>query len=85
MEKIILSAIKLNDKSVVVELQPDSRHDNIIHYLAKSGFSTPIKGGQGFLTSRGRFVDRVEAKRVAIQSGQITESEFPQLYSEDLW
>jgi len=58
---------------------------DIIHHLAKSGFKTPIDGKQGFITSTGRFVGRVEAKEIAIASGQITESEYSQLYSEDLW
>lgn len=39
---------------------------------------------QGFLTSRGRFVEREEAKRIATLAGQ-TETENSQLFSEDLY
>ena len=83
-ERIILAAIKTGENNIATALNP-GRHDNIIHHLAKSGFKTPIKGTQGFLTSKGRFVDRVEAKRIAVEAGQVKETEFRQLYSEDLW
>lgn len=39
---------------------------------------------QGFLTSRGRFVDRVEAAEIAKAAGQTT-SEKGALFSEDLY
>lgn len=84
-ETIILSAIKIEDNVVAVRLQPNSRHCWIIHALAKAGMETPVTGEQGFLTSTGRFVDRVEAKKIAIEAGQIKESQFSQLYSEDVW
>lgn len=85
METIILSAIKTSDNQVSVALHPRSRHGEIIHHLVKSGFEYPIVGEEGFLTSTGRFVDRVEAKKIAIESCQIKESEFFQLYSEDIF
>jgi hypothetical protein len=43
---------------------------------------------QGFLTSEGRFVDRKEGLKIAIESGQVenkTISESSQLFSEDLY
>jgi hypothetical protein len=42
---------------------------------------------QGFLTSRGRFVDRREAAIIAINAGQIVKCEFvdDELFSEDLY
>jgi hypothetical protein len=89
METIILSAIKTttNENNIVVSaaLQPHSRHCNIIHHLAKMGFLIPIKGEQGFITSTGRFVERAEAKKIAIDSGQIKETISSTLTSEDLW
>lgn len=39
---------------------------------------------QGFITDHGRFVQRGEAARIAIESGQITK-ETNLLFSEDLW
>ena len=40
---------------------------------------------QGFLTSNNRFVDRKEAYRIALESGQIEEREHELLISEDLY
>jgi hypothetical protein len=43
---------------------------------------------QGFLTSRGRFVDRVEAKVIAVDAGQLEGRHVygkTELYSEDLY
>lgn len=39
---------------------------------------------QGFLTSRGRFVDREEAMKIAIAAGQTTSNK-THLFSEDLY
>lgn len=45
------------------------------------------KTTQGFMTSHGRFVDRLEAKRLAIEAGQVNESEAigHELFSEDVF
>ena len=43
---------------------------------------------QGFVTSDGRFVDREEAWRIAVDAGQVTEvaqTSRRELFSEDLW
>ncbi len=45
------------------------------------------KSVQGFLTDKNRFVDRKEAAKIAIASGQIKECQYTEgtLYSEDLY
>nr|DAG99784.1 MAG TPA: hypothetical protein [Crassvirales sp.] len=40
---------------------------------------------QGFLTSHGRFVNREEGYKIALEAGQITEKYDKTLYSEDLY
>lgn len=42
---------------------------------------------QGFVTSRGRFVDRIEGKKIAAAAGQLLEraSTSSKLFSEDVW
>lgn len=41
---------------------------------------------QGFYTDCGRFVDRYEAKKLALSNGQLPhDTEHAELYSEDLW
>jgi hypothetical protein len=86
MEKILLAAIKTGDNQVSVALQPDSRHNSIFNHLAEIGFDV-LKCKAGFLTSHGRFVDRIEAKKIAIELGVIDPTKItrPQLYSDDLW
>ena len=60
------------------------RHNNILWQSEKVSRS-PYH--QGFLTSRGRFVDRTEAARIAIAAGQIKELQYhdEHLFSEDLY
>lgn len=41
---------------------------------------------QGFWTDKQRFIDRYEAKKLALANGQLTQdTEYAELYSEDLW
>jgi hypothetical protein len=78
------AAIKITDDVIAIGIKP-ARHCDIIHSIAKSGCKIPIGGEQGFLTDKGEFIDRVSAKAHAKMSGQVTETEFRQLYTEDLW
>ena len=83
-ETIILAAIKTGDNNIAVMPKP-FRHCDIINHLARNGSSTQVKGLQGFLTSEGRFVDRAKALGIAKRAGQIKETPYFQLYTEDLW
>lgn len=62
--------------AVLAEMFPDRRH---------------IIGGarhrQGFLTSKNRFVDRVEGWAIALAAGQVEDTglEGEQLFSESIW
>ena len=61
------------------------RHNLILHDSSRPlGF---LKSGkQGFITTEGRFVDRKEGAKIALESGQIKELNWPpDLYSEDLY
>lgn len=62
------------------------RHHAII---AEHGVGGTLKNcPQGFVTDSGRFVDRKEACRIAIASGQVQEKDMTvhgTLFSEDLW
>jgi hypothetical protein len=40
---------------------------------------------QGFVTSEGRFVDRKEAKEIALEAKQIEDMARSELHSEDVW
>lgn len=69
---------------VIVSAPPPARHHNL--FIAYEWLGPPDE--QGFLTSTGRFVGRVEAMRIAVAAGQPfmpRDGRQSELYSEDLW
>lgn len=85
MSYIVAAAIQMPDG--VHSVPRPGRHNHIIHQLIKAGYPKPIRGTQGFLTSTGVFVNRIEAMRIARAAGQLIprEGRTHKLYSEDLW
>jgi len=85
-EKIVAAAVYYNG---TFSLLPPARHGTIMRSL--STFSDVIIGpdAQGFLTSKGRYVNREEAYDIAWRHGQLGEENVGSnpgtLYSEDLW
>lgn len=92
MERILCSAIKR-----LVPREKCNYHHNDIH-LIEIGYRhhdifmrfkdevSRKPEDQGFYTSKGRFVDRYEACKIAKESGQIeVDDEKTILYSEDLY
>jgi hypothetical protein len=96
MEKILCAAIHYDIDSSLRVHQPKNikggfvicghRHHNIIAtYNILTGGNTKNEI-QGFLTSKGRFVDRKEAMAIAIEAGQFeSDGGSSELYSEDLY
>lgn len=84
-ERIIAAAIFYGG---IISLPPPARHHTIISTMDLSmgieGLNA-IPQCQGFLTSTGRYVGRVEAYYIAIRAGQIKDKPTPELYSEDMW
>lgn len=79
------------DKGVVVE---GHRHADIIRTILNLLGKRTVQFGdnsvgetqQGFVTNTNRFVNRVEAMKIAREANQlITETTFSELYSEDLY
>ena len=60
-------------------------HGHIIKWMSDLGIRAGCDG-QGFITTRGRFVDRIEGLELAIASGQIVHKHNPkyELLSEDM-
>lgn len=87
-EKIASAAVY---HGVVISLPPPARHHTILQAMnLESGITGAIMPEcQGFLTSYGRYVGRVEAYYIASAAGQIRSSRgpdaAPRLFSEDLW
>jgi hypothetical protein len=88
-ERIETAALRIDGE--VWTLPRPTRHHTLgqawsqAHY--KDGKNAQLlKHDSGFVTSEGRFVERVEAAAIAIAAGQIEKLNWPpNLYSEDLW
>lgn len=85
-ERIVAAAV---NHGAVLSLPPPARHHTIIATMDLEmnvdGLNA-IPQSQGFLTSTGRFVNRVEGYYIALAAGQLSkEKATPQLFSEDLW
>lgn len=89
-EKIVAAAIQI--EGVTISLPLPARHGQVLH--AADAMQLPQHmlhaACQGFLTSTGRFVNRVQAKQIAHMAGQpqmrpLGERHGRDLFSEDLW
>lgn len=79
IDSIVKAAIKKN--GVVYSVDRPGRHRQVFDIMPDT-----LNAEQGFLTSSGAFVDRVEAGKIAVASGQIKWLKWPpQLFTEDLW
>lgn len=87
---IVAAAVKIPNEvyggDLIISQPPPARHFTLLHPLFDFGIK-PYSTDQGFLTSDGRFVDRVEAFVIAEQAGQLMwDPSVPGvLFSEDLW
>lgn len=86
-ETIVAAAIQID--GVTLSLPQPARHAQVLHaaeiFLPKCELNLAL---QGFLTSTGRFVTRVQAKQIAHRAGQpiIRDDPHPRdAFSEDFW
>jgi hypothetical protein len=85
-ERITAAAIQYD--GVTISLPKPARHGQVLRcaeqFLPKGAIHYVC---QGFLTSKGRFVNRVQAMQIAWVAGQIPNGTTCQrdLYSEDIW
>lgn len=81
--KIIASAIKYNEI-----IYTGRRHHNIISDMRNKYLILDKQAirYQGFILENGNYIDRIQAAKIALGSGQIKKLNHPpNLYSEDLW
>jgi hypothetical protein len=85
-ERIISAAIQ--HQGVTISLPKPARHAQVLH-CAEQFLPDYALGAvcQGFLTSEGRFVNRVQARQIAYIAGQEPKTTGCErdLFSEDLW
>jgi hypothetical protein len=99
MDRILSSAIRFNERVWDVP-RPGRHHDVIRHIIETNPAVQTVGGEQGFLagdgSSQGRFVERIEARKIAEAAGQIIAgrrdndgipyvSQDDRLFSEDVW
>ncbi len=85
-ETIVAAAIQSVDGSKVwTQPAPARHHQVMLEAYEKGGASREDFRRQGFITSTGRFVDRIEAGKIALASGQCDRFKGNVLTSEDLW
>lgn len=87
---VIKSAVKIVDrKDSLVYVVTDKRHADIYERLHEEKVDlNNFEVTEGFLTDDHRFVDRYEAKRIAVAAKQLIvpeEDTYPALFSEDVW
>lgn len=92
-EKIALAQVSIVAAAIfhgaVISLPAPARHHTILYSMdTEMGIDVtkvpPLN--QGFITSEGKFVNRVEAYYIAYRAGQIEGKDgAPRLFSEDLW
>jgi hypothetical protein len=84
--RIVAAAIH---HGATISLPPPARHHTVLQTMSiVMGVDATLvrPENEGFLTSEGCFVNRVEAYHIAWRVGQIEEDkQVPELYSEDLW
>ena len=89
-ESIVAAAIQV--EGVTISLPLPARHGQVLHAAEAMQLPSHMLHAacQGFLTSEGRFVNRVQAKQIAHMAGQSQlrpqrERHDRDLFSEDLW
>lgn len=88
--KIIASAIKfyLTGSPEYPMIMTGKRHGDIFARMFNMGINYEKKTAiQGFLTNTNRFVNRKEAKQIAIENNLLLDSASSgeELFSEDIW
>lgn len=82
-ERIVAAAILYRE--MIITLPPPARHGTLIAAMTHAFGEVDIQPRmQGFVTSTGRYVGRMEAALIADHAGQRMQTK-PELFSEDLW
>lgn len=88
--EIVVAAAVRYDGAIIMFERP-GRHGDALNWLAKHGVTRNDARDHGFVTNRGRFVDRAEAGRIVLDAAQGSPGGTPEtnpnmhLFSEDMW
>lgn len=84
-ETIVAAAVQAVDGRVHSLPRPARHCAVILDARVNRDFRREDVQRQGFTTSAGRFLDRIEAERVARAAGQLLREPLGVMTSEDLW
>jgi len=88
LPELIVAAAVSTPHGIITRERP-ARHGDLWGLLPRGMKSDDDDVTHGFMTSRGRFVDRQEAARLVVETGQgaprTYEGYVPALFSEDMW
>jgi hypothetical protein len=89
---IVAAALRVGE--LILSVPKPGRHHHVLYAAEKAGFP-PGYYHQGFVTSEGQFVERIEARKIAEVANQLIACEsadgvpfvrqHPELFSEDVW
>lgn len=86
---IVKAAVKILDlRENKEKTLPCMRHSDIFYILKELNYKLNIDYkiiAQGFLDETDTFYNRIEAKKHAQKCQQIIDTEYSELFSEDLW
>lgn len=86
MDCPVITGVAIRIDGHVFSAGRPARHHNLLWDASLFGLRAGDTGDQGFVLADGRYVDRIEAARIALETGQVTSLMAPpRLYSEDLW
>lgn len=84
----MINAVAIIYKGRTYALYKPNRHHDVIALIHRMTGDMNIRGEQGFLNDKLRFLNRMEAALLAKATGQLCKCYFirgGRLYSEDLW
>lgn len=87
-ERIAVAACRGGPGGKVYAVGRPGRHGDVFKGMEAHGVDYfPQPDDQGFVTNKGRFVGRIEARDIAVAAGQLLPraSAGPELYSECVW
>jgi hypothetical protein len=83
-EHIVAAAV--SNAGTIWTLPAPARHYDVKQHMARFRTAIAPDSLDGYVTSTGRFVHRLQAADIAIEAGQVRELKNPpHLFSDDLW
>lgn len=84
---LVVAAAIIGHDGAPYHLPQPARHHNVIRHMVALGHPTPIRGQQGFMLDDGTFVNRIKARLIAKEAGQLLprDCKLKELFSEDVW